>query len=243
MDKCHNHVVKLAPHLIQNKVAFENNNKHEIEQELRNILHRIDNIVYNTHTVEELTNSISNPHFPLSEVFKEFYFIIHAYLSEKICRKGDRDFSNIIRTYLCEKGARNLTQLYHFIANIAIVKLGCTKIYLIDKTKKGQPVEIISNDEFLLQHVLNVSFRISKSNVEKCITERYKAIGTSNLLVARTLLSISRDFRKSIKDFCPIIYKNWSIKAKQQHEEFENWLNKLIHLVDSLIIKLNKEIG
>jgi hypothetical protein len=240
MNKCHNHVLKLAPHLIENKVAFERNDKRAIEMELRTIFHRIDTLVYNTHTIDALTQSINDKDFPLADVVREFYFIVHAYLSEKICRAGDRDFSNIIRTYLCEKGARNLVQLYHFIANVAIIKLGCTRIYMVDKSKKGQEPHIITDNEFLLQHVLNTSYRLSKSKIEKCIETEYKNSGLSNLLIARILLTISRDFRSSIKDFCPIIYKNWPISAKYQHEEFEKWLNKLIGILDIVIKKCRK---
>jgi hypothetical protein len=240
MDKCHRYVVALAPYLIKNKRAFMSNNKTEIENELRTILQKIDNIVYNTHDVKTLTTSIYDKDYPLSEVFREFYYIVMTYLTKDFCKKGDKDFANIFRTYLCEKGARNLTQLYHFIANIGIIKLGCTRIYLVDKTKRGQQVNIISDDEFLLQHVLNTSYRISKSEVQKCIRSHYKKAGISNLLIGRTLLYISKLFRSSVKDFCPIIYKNWSIQAKKQHEQFENWLDAFIHDVDDLIIELQK---
>lgn len=238
MDKCHRHVVALAPYLIKNKKAFMSNDKPAIENELKSILQKIDEIVYETHNVNTLTKSIYDKDYPLSEVFREFYYIIIAYLTESICRKGDRDYANIFRTYLCEKGAKNLTQLYHFVANIGIIKLGCTRIYLVDKSKKGEQVDIISDEEFLMQHVLNTSYRISKSEVQKCIKAHYKKTGLSNLLIGRTLLYISRLFRGSIKDFCPIIYKNWSIKAKKQHEEFEKWLDDFIHDVDDLIHEL-----
>lgn len=241
MDKCHQYVSNLAPYLIKNKRAFTTNNKPEIENELRNILQKIDNIVYNTHDVNTLTKSIYDKDYPLSEVFREFYYIVMTYLTKDFCKRGDKDYANIFRTYLCEKGARNLTQLYHFIANIGIIKLGCTRIYLVDKTQKGKQVNIITNDEFLLQHVLNTSYRISKSEVKKCIKTHYKKTGLSNLLIGRTLLSISKDFRSSVKDFCPIIYKNWSIKAKKQHEEFEKWLSDFIYDLDDLIYELSKD--
>lgn len=238
MDKCHQYVVALAPYLIKNKRPFMTNNKPEIENELRNILQKIDNIVYNTHDVDTLTKSIHDKDYPLSEVFREFYYIVMTYLTKDFCKKGERVYANIFRTYLCEKGARNLTHLYHFIANIGIIKLGCTRIYLVDKTQKGRQISIITNDEFLLQHVLNTSYRISKSEVQKCIKTQYKKTGLSNLLIGRTLLYISRLFRSSVDDFCPIIYKNWSVKAKKQHEEFEKWLNEFIENVDDLIHEL-----
>ncbi len=50
MDKCHKHVARLAPRLIQNKSAFENNDKKEIKRELNNIIQRIQHIVHNTNT-------------------------------------------------------------------------------------------------------------------------------------------------------------------------------------------------
>ena len=137
MEKCHRYVAALAPYLIKNKKAFTTNNKQEIISELRTILQKIDEIVYNIHDVNTLTKSIYDKDYPLSEVFREFYYIVMTYLSKDFCKKGDRDYANLFRTYLCEKGARNLTQLYHFIANIGIIKLGCTRIYLVDKTKKA----------------------------------------------------------------------------------------------------------
>jgi hypothetical protein len=239
MDKCHRHVVAIAPYLIKNKKAFMSNDKSAIKIELKTILQKIDDIVCNTHNIDTLTKSIYDKDYPLSEVFREFYYIIMAYLTEPICHKGDRDYANIFRTYLCEKSAKNLTHLYHFIANIGIIKLGCTRIYLVDKSKKGQQVDIISDEIFLMQHVLNTSYRISKSEVEKCIKTHYKKTDLGNLLIGRTLLYISRIFRNGIKDLCPIIYKNWSFKAKKQHEEFEKWLDNFISDLDNLIYELN----
>ncbi len=238
MEKCHRHVVALAPYLIKNKKAFMYNNKSEIENELKSILQKIDDIVYNTHNIDALTKSIYDKDYPLSEILREFYYIIMAYLTESICKKGDRDYANIFRTYLCEKGAKNLTHLYHFVANIGIIKLGCTRIYLVDKSKKGKQVDIISDDVFFMQNILNTTYRISKSEVEKCIKVHYKKTGLSNLLIGRTLLYISRLFRGSIKDFCPIIYKNWSTQSKQYHEQFEKWLDDFISDLDDLIYKL-----
>lgn len=70
--------------------------------------------------------------------------------------------------------------------------------------------------------IIIISYRLSKSEVKKCIYQKYKEIGLSNLLVARTLLSISKDFRERVQDFCPIIYKNLTIQSKNKHEQFEN---------------------
>jgi hypothetical protein len=238
MEKCHKRVLNLAPHLIQNKIAFKNNDKPAIEIELKTVLNKIDDIVYNIHDIKKLTESIYDKDYPLSEVFREFYYIIMAYLTEPICKSGDRDYANIFRTYLCEKGAKNLTRLYHFIANIGIIKLGCTRLYLVDKSKKDQQVDIISDDVFFIKNILNTSYRLSKSRVEKCIQQKYKEIGKSNLLIARTLLSISKEFREHIQDFCPIIYKNWTKYSKHNHEQFEKWLEKLINDVDTITLKL-----
>ena len=236
MEKCHQHVVKSAPYLIKNKHAFEINNKPEIIQELNIILQKINDIVYNTHSIDALTKSIHDTNFPLSEVFRDFYQIITNYLTLPMCRQGDRDFANLFRNYLCEAGANKLVHLYHFIANIGLIKLGCTRIYLVDKSKKGQPLQnVISDDEFLMQHVLDPSYQISKSNVENCIRKKYSKTDLGNILIGRTLLSISRDFRKSIQDVCPKIYKNWSPRSKESHEKFEQWLGKLIHDVDLII--------
>lgn len=59
-------------------------------------------------------------------------------------------------------------------------------------------------------------------------------------LVARTLLSISKDFRERVQDFCPIIYKNWTIQSKNKHEQFEKWLETLIDDVDDVDDICNK---
>lgn len=72
MEKCHRHVVALVPYLIKNKKAFMYNNKSEIENELKNILQKIDDIVYNTHNIDTLTKSIYDKDYPLSEIFREF---------------------------------------------------------------------------------------------------------------------------------------------------------------------------
>jgi hypothetical protein len=234
MEKCHRYVLNLAPHLIKNKNAFKTNDKSAIESELNTILYKIDEIVHHTHDIDTLTRSIYDQDYPLSEVFREFYHIIIAYMNEPICRTGEREFINIFRTYLCSKGAKNLTILYHFIANIGIVKLGCTRLYLVDKSKSGKEAEIISSGEFLMQNILSTSYRLSKSKVEECIRAKYKKIGLSNILIARTLLSISRDFRSHVQKFCPIIYKNWTTQSKYQHEQFEKWLDKLIDVIDDV---------
>jgi hypothetical protein len=96
-----------------------------------------------------------------------------------------------------------------------LILAGCTRIYLVDKSKKGSDVEIISDSNFL--------------------KNTYKNTGLSNLLIARTLLSIGKKFRSNISKFCPIIYKNWSENCKRQHEQFEKELNEFIHILDDVI--------
>jgi hypothetical protein len=56
-------------------------------------------------------------------------------------------------------------------------------------------------------------------------------------LIARLLLSISKDFRSNVGDFCPIIYKNWSATSKAHHQQFEKYLGELISIIDSVIRK------
>ncbi len=237
MDKCHKHVALLAPRLIQNKSAFENNDKKEIKRELHNIINRIQHIIYSTKNLRHIIDT----RFPISEIFREFYYIIYAYLVEPICKVGDRDYRNIIRDYLCEHGARNLVILYHFIANVGIIESGCTRIYLYDRTKKmattsteteSMSTEHIINDEnTFVQNINNPLFRISKSEVKKCI-ERVATKDINKLLIARTLLAISKDFRTTIEDFCPVIYNTWTTQSKLQHETFEKYLGELITTID-----------
>jgi hypothetical protein len=237
MDKCHKHVAKLAPRLIENQSAFENHDKDAIKKELYDIIDRVEHLIHNTTTIADL-KKIINAKFPIGEIFREFYYIIHAYLVQPICRKGDRDYTNIIRTYLCSNGAKNLVQLYHFIANIGIIEAGCTRIYLVDKTRKNTPVDIISDENIFIQNITNPSFRISKKAVKECIQHvAIKDSGLDKLLIARLLLSISKDFRTSVGDFCPIIYENWTDTSKAHHQQFEKYLSELMSIINSVIHK------
>jgi thiaminase len=68
---------------------------------------------------------------------------------------------------------------------------------------------------------------------KECLKNTYKNTGLSNLLIARTLLSIGKKFRSNISKFCPIIYKNWSENCKRQ--QFEKELNEFIHILDEVI--------
>jgi hypothetical protein len=238
MEECHKHVALLAPRLIRNKSAFENHDKDAIKRELHDIIDRIEHLIHNTTTIADL-KKIINAKFPIAEIFREFYYVIHAYLVQPVCRKGDRDYTNIIRNYLCENGAKNLVQLYHFIANIGIIEAGCTRIYLVDKTRKNTPVDIITDENIFLQNITNPSFRISKRAVKECIQHvTTKERGVDTLLIARTLLSISKDFRTRVSYFCPIIYKNWTAKSKAQHQQFEKYLSELISIIDNVTMTI-----
>jgi hypothetical protein len=244
MEECHKHVVLLAPRLIENQSAFENHDKKAIKEELHNIIDRIQHLIHNTNTIVDLKKVI-NAKFPIAEIFREFYYVIHSYLVEPVCRKGDRDYANIIRKYLCANGAKNLVTLYHFIANIGIIEAGCTRIYLVDKTKKNTPVDIISDENIFIQNITNPSFRISKKAVKECIQHvAIKDMGLDKLLIARLLLSISKDFRTRVSYFCPIIYKNWTATSKAraaQHEQFEKYLGELISIIDSVTSKQRRQ--
>ncbi len=144
--------------------------------------------------------NIIDARFPVSEIFREFYYIIYAYLVEPVCQTGDRGYGNIIKKYLCTNGAKNLVVLYHFIANVGIIESGCTRIYLYDRTKKittdtteiepiesETPAHIISDENTFVQNINNPSFRISKREVKKCV-ERIATKDINKLLIARTLL-------------------------------------------------------
>ena len=241
MEDCHKHAAIIGTYLIENKQAFRTNDKKEIEKELYNILKRIDDIIYHEYkNIDILKHAIHDPHFPLASVLKEFYMLINLYMYEPMCIKNERVYANIFREYLCNKGAKNLTILYHFIANIGIIMAGCTRIYLVDKNKKGEIPSIISDNTFFLQHINDTSYRVSKSNVKECIKTTFKSIGLGNILMAQTLLNISQDFRNHINKFCPIIYKNWSKKSKVAHQKFENEMQELINIIDLSILGLKK---
>lgn len=167
MNECHIYISQLAPQLIQNKHAFTHNDKDAIIQELNDIIHRIQHIIHTTNNVTSLKRLIDTQ-IPISDIFREFYYVIHTYLSQPICKRGDRDFANIIRQYLCTNGARNLVDLYHFMANIGIIEAGCTRIYLVDKSMRGTTPNIITDENILLQNILNRTFRISKSAARCC---------------------------------------------------------------------------
>jgi hypothetical protein len=233
MDKCHVYIAQLAPQLIRNKHAFAHNDKNAIIQELNDIIHRIQDIIHTTNNVTHLRKIIDTD-IPISDLFREFYYVIHTYLSHPLCAKGDRDFANIFRTYLCSNGARNLVELYHFMANVGIIEAGCTRIYLVDKSKTGTTPNIIKDENVFLQNILNPAFRISKSAVTECV----RTVATKNvkkLMIARALLDISRRYRTTIEDFCPKIYKNWTSRAKAQHEKFEEYLGELIDIIDHVL--------
>ncbi len=51
-------------------------------------------------------------------------------------------------------------------------------------------------------------------------------------MVRFLLLSISKDFRTTIEDFCPVTYNSWTAQSKLQHETFEKYLGELIALID-----------
>ena len=242
MQECHTKVAQIGERLIKNKNAFDTNNKSEIKRELNRIFNKIDDIVYKTQdgSLKDLHKEIDDKKFPLSIIFKEFYLVMDTYISESICRKGEREYATLIRKYLCKAGAEKLVEIYHFMANIAIIKLGCTRIYHVDKSNKGKSPHIITDDEFFLKNVNNKTYRISKSNVEECVIHNYKKIGLGNLQTARVLLAIARDFRQRTQRFCPHIYNNWKPKAKRQHKEFEEWMVKLMSFIDNVSNKLYK---
>jgi hypothetical protein len=235
MDKCHVYVAQLAAQLIRNKYAFAHNDKNAIIQELNDIIHRIQDVIHTTNNVTHL-RKIIDTNVPISDLFREFYYVIHTYLSHPLCKKGDRDFANTFRTYLCSDGAHNLVELYHFMANIGIIEAGCTRIYLVDKSKSGTTPNIINDENIFLQNILNPAFRISKSAVMECVRSAATK-DVKKLMIARVLLDISRRFRTTIEDFCPKLYKNWTAASKTQHAQFEKYLGDLVDIIDHVLDK------
>jgi hypothetical protein len=238
MNDCHIYIAQLAPQLIQNKHAFTHNDKDAIIQELNDIIHQIQHVIHTTNTVASLKHII-DAQIPISDIFREFYYVIHTYLSYPICKRGDRDFANIFREYLCADSADNLVDLYHFMANIGIIEAGCTRIYLVDKSQSGTSPNIITDENIFLQNILNPAFRISKSAVMECIRNAATK-DVRKLNIARALLDISHRFRITIKDFCPKIYKNWTPQAKAQHAKFEEYLSELVNMIDHVLAELRR---
>lgn len=239
MEECHGYVAIVAPHLIQNKHAFESNDMEAIQAELRLVLSKIDRVVHRNYDLKSLVKAVHEDRdFPLSDIFREFYTLVMTYLSDPRCIGHDeRVYANIIRSYLCDKGARNLAILYHFIANIGLIMAGCTRIYLVDKTNRGKHIDIITDPEFFLAHIHDPVYRVSKSRVKECLETTRQRTGLSDLLVARSLISISRSFRRSIAKTCPIIYENWSELSKHRHEQFETELAEFTRILDEVVSK------
>jgi hypothetical protein len=97
MKECHELVAILAPHLIKNKNAFDNNDKKAIVNELNLVLKRIDSIVYAKYNYKNLVKIINDEHdFPLQNIFREFYTMTMLYLSDPRCiNNNERIFANI----------------------------------------------------------------------------------------------------------------------------------------------------